>query len=216
MNRAKEVYRQIDLISDLDDGKKRYMMVHGANLTKDSIEYASSKGIDVIFGADNGDSQSLVRVRQIFESFDVIVTDYIGSHVLYAILSGAHVRFADFSSFGIRESRLPDREHYRNSPHAASDFYKYEVLFSEPKILNHLLQEAGICDPDSALREAGGTEKLSPEELKGIFGWNKSIRFPKAARLGSSIRGNLWILKRLFTRLSRLYRKRRTAPIRQR
>lgn len=191
--RFQMAFRQIDLIAELYRGEETYMMVHGANLTSAVVEYAKQRKVRIILGADSGDTQSLVRVRQIFESFDRVVTNYVGSHVLYAMIAGAKISFVEFPKTEPLEPHVQNSKFLRNSPFSHSDFQQTQVLFSRPEILSRFLLEAGITDSKSAFDEAGGAEKPSPEELARLLGWNQPARFQKITHFRSMVQGNLWL-----------------------
>ena len=48
-----------------------------------------SQGFDVIYGALNYDRNALIRMRALFEQFEVVTTNGWGSHVAYALAFGA-------------------------------------------------------------------------------------------------------------------------------
>lgn len=200
-NRRDEPYHQIDRIFQLSGGEKTYMMLHGANLTQDCADYAEGKGVKIILGADNGDIESLRRVRQIFESFEVVVTDSLGSHVIYAMISGAKVEFVNSSKTNKAFDELPDRKYFRNSPYALSDFAQYKRLQSHSEVLNRTLSESKITDSNSAWLEAGGLNKPSPEDLSLLLGWRKTRRFSAGVKLKSSIKGNFWLVRLYFEKV---------------
>ncbi len=195
LSRHEKAIMQINHIADRASETDKYMMIHGANLSSETVRYARQKGIRILLGADDADINSLVRVRQIFESFGTLKTDCIGSHVLYALISGMTIQFVQSDRRVSPYSTLPEGEIYKNSPCALSDVEQYKIMYSSPKYLTRLLADAGIVDELSALREAGAESKLTPKELSRLLGWG-SLPVNVLRVLKAKVVGNLWLIKK--------------------
>jgi len=130
------------------------------------------RGIKVIVGADQGEGNTLLRLKQMLSRFEYVTTNGYGSHIAYAAACGAKVSiFGPYADF-------PQPVAARC--HAVKMFPQLE----RPQI--ELCAEPGMrgafpflfVDPEKAqdltawgLRELGADLILSPEDMARAFGW---------------------------------------------
>jgi hypothetical protein len=133
-------------------------------------------GFDVIIGASVDDSNALNRMYHLFTQFEVVLSDVMGSHIVYAASVGAKIsmrlpqgwRF-DFSSnpfYSEDKSRIGSDSVQYHESRAWKDFYNF--LFCDPvDAKTHI---------EWGQEQIGYDNKLSPDDLKDVLGWS-SPRF---------------------------------------
>jgi hypothetical protein len=177
------------------------MLIHGADLNLEIMRYAKNRNVRLILGANNSDSKSLMRIRQIFETFEFIHTDYIGSHVLYGVLSGAKIEFIKTNSHALSKESVPSRKFFYNSPDAQVAHDLTRKLSASPEILNRFMTQNNLYNSDGAKVEAGLDNHPSPEKLRRLLGWHVSA--PKLViNLTRTAASNTWLLKHGINRIS--------------
>lgn len=135
---------------------------------------AIRRGLNVIQGARPDDSNSLLRMRSIFDAFKYVTSNNIGSHFLYALYSGCNFSFCG-PMFQYDESIMLSK----GNPHKHSkdkidriisiqqvDYLKnrYGLFFSDtPRF--------GIKDLDYGFKEIGKSHNLTPKEIIEKLGW---------------------------------------------
>jgi hypothetical protein len=185
-----KIYRVLEISKE----KSPYMLIHGADLNEEVISFAREKKVRLVLGAHNNDETSLKRVRQIFETFETIATDYIGSHVLYSTLSGAVVEFVKTDLPPIQEMDLPERKFYRNSPEAKVQHGISRALYQEAPKLAELIVNNGLDALTGAQREAGFFNQPSPSTLRKLLGFH--IEGPKVmVNFHRTWQANEWIFR---------------------
>ena len=75
----------------------------------------------ILRGASSADGESLERVAESFFSTDEIITDFPGSHIVYAAACGVKVRFTDDI---IDNCRQPSHNNYRTIPKRLHHLFK--------------------------------------------------------------------------------------------
>ena len=141
------------------------------------VENLNKYGYDFVIGAGGRDRLALFRMRKIFDSFEYMTTNAVGSHPLYAAFCGAKVSMAGpFYDFDIREyegqfgwddptiMKRAKLEVEMGSRAFLSK--KFPWFFTEP-------QNAKTC-VEWAKEEIGFHNKVSFEELGRLFGWIKT------------------------------------------
>jgi hypothetical protein len=129
-------------------------------------------GIPWISGAITSDQNALRRMRTVFDSFEFVTTNKIGSHVAYAAYSGCRVslwgpdnrrKHSHFSKDGLW-SRFPDMlDHYLRLGQRENLFKLYPFLDCEPG-------KARI-QTEWGAKELGEECRRSPEEMAKLLGW---------------------------------------------
>ncbi len=142
-----------------------------------------SVGIQWIAGAGAHDANALRRMRSLFSYFDVMTSNTLGSHFVYAAYSGCRP-----SLFGpIHKYSQSDFEHeplYRKYPELLPLALQRTSAESIQKYYPHL-----FCEPqdsqlsaDWACRELGGEHIKSPAEMSRLLGWGASKQATLRAR----------------------------------
>lgn len=129
--------------------------------------------IDWFVGASPSDANSLQRMRNIFEYFDTVGSNAIGSHFYYAQLFGAKFFFIN-PFFEYSTEIMKNDINYKNK----SELLKHNLKESsrsviEKKFSNYFVDyKSAICDQALAEQKCGTNNKLNPEELAKLLGWN--------------------------------------------
>ena len=162
-----------------DSFSEIFVCMHEEDIKRKRDEIWQKEGFKIISGASFSDANSLLRMKFLFESFEVMVTDSVGSHVPYAASSGTRISIIS----GDRSREIDSAEpfysgktktylrklselHYAlNSP----DLSPYPFLFCSP------LQAEEHVSWGQA--EVGYENMLSTEDLRDSFGWNFSEYF---------------------------------------
>jgi hypothetical protein len=168
-----------------------FMLIHGSDVNERLEMNARKFGVTLVLGGHPQDINSLSRVRQVFEYFDTVVTDYIGSHVLYAMICGAHVSFID----PVEEWRAPNNSFFRNNPLNSSTRELRNRLVSNASAMKETIQGLVLVDKESALVEAGYINLPPVTEINHLVGWDtNSLKLP--TDFARVIQGNLWLAAR--------------------
>lgn len=131
-------------------------------------------GIPVVSGGDHQDANSLQRMRDLFSQFEFVSTNQFGSAIAYASACGAKV-----SVSGPFVTINPDKyrwaSYYQDHPGAIE---KLEGLVSEPELRRcwpelFVPPHEAESNPEWGKQEIGWDCKLSPEELRQAFDWDK-------------------------------------------
>lgn len=135
---------------------------------------ARSRGLRVIQGARPDDANSLIRTRTIFDSFEYVTTNVIGSHVLYALYAGCRMSFCG-PIYGYDESVYLGG----GNPHGHSVEYVRRMLriCSESYLrerfarffVNH--PRNGVADHVYARYEIGERYTMSTPQILSALGW---------------------------------------------
>ena len=169
-------------------------------------------GIPVIRGATFDDSNSLSRMRTLFEMFEHVTTDRYGSHVAYALYLGAKVSIWGPSEALTREYFLRDGL-WRRFPDAIDRLISDENVRESEKLLGRFRVHPsnGIIDRELGAHLVGHDNRLLPEDLQREFRWQLPFRAAKAAR--SRVRRSLpWRAARKVYRLGSQLLEQRAKP----
>lgn len=155
-----------------------------------------SLGFEVVSGARAYDQNALERMRYLLSTFEYITTNGIGSHLAYGAYCGAKVSiYGPFAEYKIEDMK---RDPFRASrPHlleASLEVTTRAVVQREfPGLFTHPLEAEQRVDWGRA--ELGWDKRVSPGELKELFGWTprELARYPlrkeleklRSFRLGS-------------------------------
>jgi hypothetical protein len=152
------------------------------------VESFRRRGINVFTTVDQGDPNTLARLVKILSTFEYVTTNGLGSHIALAAYCGARVSvngpFAEFP-----RERMRAIYPVKMFPHlleAACDLYSeralrehYPFLFVEPDRAP-VRQEWGAY-------EVGEPWRLPPNELCGLFRWERLARALGGAAASSAL-----------------------------
>lgn len=130
------------------------------------------RGFTVVKGADIYDTNSLKRIAALVSSFDVVVTNGVGSHVAYAAAFGAKVSLMPMSKLSYDDQKDPFFRDKRQVLAALLDIRSQEI---DPL----LSPFAFLFDPPTSARrhidwgrhELGFDNTVSANQLKRLLGW---------------------------------------------
>jgi hypothetical protein len=132
----------------------------------------AKRGIPIVQGAGIADANSLERMRALFDSFEYVTTDSYGSHAFYALYCGAKVSIWGTGTAASRENVLRDGG-WSPYPDAVDQLFSAETERNAEAYLAPLRVEPWKASQNIELgREMlGFNNKLSPEEMRTMFGW---------------------------------------------
>ncbi len=138
-------------------------------------KYGNHK-VKIIYGAESDDSNSLLRIRNIFDTFDFVSTNVMGSHVLYASYCGCKVSICgDMYKYTFNEFHAENGFH--NNIQQIERFLLYfsesyikkrhpHFFVSNPRQGREFLEWSKI--------EIGAENILSNQKLIDVLGWSIS------------------------------------------
>jgi predicted SAM-dependent methyltransferase len=137
------------------------------------MKFIKSFGFDVVFGAWIFDKNALVRMKTILSSFSAVISNSIGSHLIYAAYCGTRIIMVspiDKPDYKLAAKNEPA---YIRYPHLLSILEKHElenpidrkfpILFKSNQNLDELMQWGR--------NELGESFKKEPEFIAELFGW---------------------------------------------
>ncbi len=132
----------------------------------------NARGYPFILGAGVDDRVALYRMRRLFDSFEVVSSPNLGSHIPYAAYCGCRV-----SVFGPKPEL--DLESYRNDPWSAANWEVVEQAVAWQKSDNGTELYAQVFNPPGrslgakewAEEMLGESNRKSPQKLSTYFGW---------------------------------------------
>ncbi|MBF0185536.1 MAG: hypothetical protein HQM06_14280 [Magnetococcales bacterium] len=138
------------------------------------IENIEKYGFDYVLGAGLMDLNALIRMRRIFDSFEYMTSNGIGSHVVYAGLCGVKVSLS-----GPLDYFHP--ELFRNEPEWKDPQRRQRIAFAHANLQHDVLrakwpwlyvapEQAEPCVP-WARQETGYDNRVSFRALAEIFNW---------------------------------------------
>lgn len=130
-------------------------------------------GFKVIIGADLFDKYALINMHSLFNSFDIVTSPNLGSHIVYAALCGCKI-----SLYG-SVSNIP-REALAKDPHYIKNPKILDLIYStETDAIRKELDGKFRCHPIMAInhqewasKEAGLENMIKPKKLAKYLGWN--------------------------------------------
>lgn len=136
---------------------------------------AVERGLNVVQGARPDDANSLARMRALFEAFDQVTSNTMGSHFIYALGSGCRVSFCG-PQFVYDESILLGNGNPNG--HTLERAARL-VAIQAPSYLRQRFgrffvdhPRFGTADSQLANAELGRASLLDIEEIKYVLGWN--------------------------------------------
>lgn len=130
------------------------------------------RNIDWFIGSSVADAYSLKRMRNVFEYFETVCSNVIGSHFFYAQLFGAKFYFSEpFHEY--------KAEQFRNDPLLKNDTIRLD--FGIKQTTKRMLYEKypdyissnqnAICNRELAEEACGLSHKVEPGALANLLGW---------------------------------------------
>jgi hypothetical protein len=147
---------------------------HKENIVPKELD---ENGVDWFVGSAVNDINSLKRMRNIFEYFETVASNTMGSHFFYAQLFGAKFFFTEpffeyksmqFKNDPIWKDKLAALEYGINMTSKQNIKIKYPEYF--------LGYDKALCDTKLAEIECGVYNKISHEELACLLGWSLKDR----------------------------------------
>ena len=180
------------------------------------VEAFKRRGFTVIKGAFIEDRNALERMSRLFLSFEYVTTNSLGSHIAYAAYFGAKVSiFGTYAEFTAQD--FVNDLFYREKP------YLLEPIIwatSEQAMRQHYREL--FCHPLDATQrlewghfEVGSNNKVTPKEMRYLFGWTVSGRVAYKFRTGAPKRVKQWaklVLRPEYRRIERELQRLRKMP----
>ena len=135
-----------------------------------------NNGFEVVRGASIDDANALIRMHSMFSQFETILSDSIGSHIVYAAASGAKISMIEPIGwkFNVKDNQFYNEDESRLGPEKDKSFgantwcIDYDFLFCDPvDAKTHI---------EWGKEQIGFENKLSPKELKKVLGWEHPRR----------------------------------------
>jgi hypothetical protein len=128
------------------------------------------EGFSIIRGAAIDDTSALIRMHALFSQFTTILSDSMGSHIVYAAASGAKIAMREPIGYHYDISKNQFYQEDTSRKGSAENFWKidYGFLFCNPvDAENHI---------EWGKEQIGFDNRLSPSELKNTLGWSSPRR----------------------------------------
>ena len=133
-----------------------------------------SRGFPLLQGASSTDRNALKRLYRLFSRFEYVTTNTIGSHIAYAASLGAKVSI--YGSY----AELRDAN-YNNVGEYQPYMQQWEWARSQQTVRQYYPEL--FCHPAEAKQgtdwgryEVGFDNKVTPGELRTLFGWTRGAR----------------------------------------
>ncbi|MCB1226520.1 MAG: hypothetical protein KDK99_11960 [Verrucomicrobiales bacterium] len=147
--------------------------VHGSCVrTGQWIEALEACSIPWITGALQDDRNALRRIRTMFNAFEVVLTNQVGSGIFYAAHDGARVAVCGPDAIAPPLAAFKDHPFYQKHPemielrkHGHPDVLRqrFPEIFVEP--------HAAILCKELAVQELGAAHLMNPFEIARLLGW---------------------------------------------
>jgi hypothetical protein len=142
---------------------------------------------DWFVGGSASDVNSLKRMRNIFEYFEVVGSNAIGSHFFYAQLFGAKFFFLEpFYNYKIKEV-MKDPLYDINNGRLQYTLMQSEKSNVQKKYPDYFMgYDKALCNTPMAENMCGSNCKVDPKEIASLLGWsciNQLVFFLKSFSL---------------------------------
>lgn len=156
------------------DFEQIYVSIFSIDFRGPMHHAAKKRGLAVIQGARPDDGNSLLRMRALFDSFEYVTTNVMGSHMLYALYAGCKFSFGG-PMYGYDEATLLAN----GNPHGHSAKRIEAVLWlhSEDYLRSRFEKffvahpSQGSQDISLAKTEIGERYLMSPKQVEDVLGW---------------------------------------------
>ena len=180
------------------------------------VDAFRKRGLAVIKGAFIEDRNALDRMSKLFLSFEYVTTNCFGSHIAYAAYFGAKVSvFGPYVEYTAQDS--VNDPFFRENPHLLEPCLR---ATSEQAMRQHYGEL--FCHPLDATQrlewgrsEVGYSNKVTPEEMRYLFGWTVAGRVVDKFRTGAPKRVKHWaklVLRPEYRRIERELQRLRQIP----
>lgn len=152
-----------------------YVCIHYLDFHQDMHKAAEIRGFKVIEGARPDNGNSLLRMRSIFDSFEYVTSNSIGSHMIYSLYAGCKFSFSG-------PIYNPDESHYLSggNPNGHSENFVKLLIYINSEIylkkrFNRFFFDhpgCGISDLEFASIEVGEDNLLNSEKIIKYLGWD--------------------------------------------
>lgn len=130
------------------------------------VDEFSSRGFEIVYGAQNTDLNALLRMRQLFTQFESVTTNGWGSHIPYALASGARVSI--YGAMPVRDETdyLQDAT-WAADPQALKTALSTEIDLRCRKFLTafYVAPPEGIPEVELGRWLIGADLRLTPDEM---------------------------------------------------
>lgn len=139
-------------------------------------------GLPVLLGAAIEDMGSLSRMRALFDLFDCMTSNDIGSHVFYASATGCRVFLSEHSLFGEKEAIWSKHVFYQKRPNVMRNVLRWMDPVWLRRQWPWLYQgpAAPVANKGWADIFLGTENKRSAEEIANLFGWRYPFDLPES------------------------------------
>lgn len=169
-------FEYMDYLESLKpDFEQIYVSIFSIDFRGPMHHAAEKRGLTVIQGARPDDGNSLLRMRALFDSFEYVTTNVMGSHMLYALYGGCK-----FSFSGPMYSYDEATYLANGNPHGHSAKYIETLLWLQSEdylrsrfekfFVKHPSQ--GFQDKSFAITEIGERYRMSPKKIGEVLGWS--------------------------------------------
>lgn len=155
--------------------EKIYVSVYHLDWDGPIHKAALARGLQVVQGARPDDINSLRRVRALFDAFDVVTTNTMGSHFVYALHAGARMSFCgpwfEYDPATLRGDGNPNKR----SERCIDRLMEIQTLSYLKARFGQFFVDSpslGVADQAYGAAETGSEFLLSPEEIIEALGWS--------------------------------------------
>ena len=172
----KHCFEYLDYIESIKNNYSSvYVSVYYLDKSDELISEISKRGLSFIDGARPDDANSLKRMRAIFDSFEFVTSNTMGSHIIYSLYSGCKTSLCgpmysyDESIFLANGSpQKHSNEYIQQNLYILSNIYlmsNFQFLFTETPINGFYSEEYGK-------QQVGYYNKLNNIEIKHALQWH--------------------------------------------
>jgi hypothetical protein len=163
------------LESIIKDYEEIYVSIYHLDKCENLIKEITKRGLKFIDGARPDDANSLRRMRAIFDTFEFVTSNAMGSHILYAIYCGCKTSICgplykyDADVFnGKNNENKHDKKYIEETLYYLSEKYlkeKFSFLFTQnPKY--------GFESLEYGAEEIGEKNKMNKKEIIEVLQWS--------------------------------------------
>lgn len=151
-----------------------YVSIHYLDWDGAMYKAARKRGLNVIQGARPDDANCLIRMRSLFEAFEHVTSNVMGSHFIYALDSGCRFSFCG-PMFNYNQDMILDRTNSKLQ--YSLKIMRLEQIYDPAYLRQRFgrffveLPNEGFTDKYYAESELGYEKLLLPNEIIGALGW---------------------------------------------
>ncbi len=134
------------------------------------IEEFRSLGVAMVLGADSKDRNALKRMQRLFQRFEYVTTNKMGSHIPYAAAFGAKVSIAGPFAES-KEADFSESKYYQTYPDLLRMNLDWNSLANIRGLFDFLFVEPheAVDRTEWGRAEIGFASRLTPERCKEVF-----------------------------------------------